>query len=221
MRIFCDEAIQYSISKKVKLLRNVRISIDSLSIRTKNGGTYFNEEELLTLDDKVELIDDGVQITGDKLFYHRQKRLYLLVGNVIMKHKKNSLDKKKQRFNQSSGKIAKLYFSDSSELYRADISNQAKLVYHLYKGKIGRGAAKLTGDTIKFHFIDGDFSGFDIVGGIQGEQIPEKMVRQTPVRLEGFNDRQSSKPVTPKAELFHNKKANQSELDGLDINHRQ
>jgi hypothetical protein len=63
-------------------------------------------------------------------------------------------------------------------LSRIDVEIRAISVYHLYEDSVANGLNKTSGDRIVLLFHEGKVNAIKVIGGIEGQYFPEKMVRR-------------------------------------------
>lgn len=80
-----------------------------------------------------------------------------------------------------------MYFH-ANKLEQVDVQKNATSLYYLFDNKEPNGANKSSGDHIFIDFIVGEVDRIKIVGGVQGQYFPEKMINkhEQDYNLDGF-----------------------------------
>ena len=105
------------------------------------------------------------------------------------------------RFDQLTGREITLYFSQGG-IDRIEAERQATSLYYLFDSNLPNGANKSSGDSIIVNFQDGLVDRIKVVGGVEGQYLPEPMIRggrEQLYNLDGFKwyaDRPRRRGVT-------------------------
>ena len=80
-----------------------------------------------------------------------------------------------------------MYFR-ANKLDQVDVEKNATSFYYLFDNKEPNGANKSSGDRIFIDFNAGEVDRIKIVGGVQGQYFPEKMIlkHEQDYNLDGF-----------------------------------
>ena len=80
-----------------------------------------------------------------------------------------------------------MYFR-ANKLEQVDMQRNATSLYYLFDNKEPNGANKSSGDRIFIDFVQNDVNRIKIVGGVQGQYFPEKMINrhEQDYNLDGF-----------------------------------
>ena len=80
-----------------------------------------------------------------------------------------------------------MYFAEK-KVRQIDVEQTATSLYYLYDEAVANGANMSSGDRIIIDFSDGQVDRIKIIGGVQGEYYPERMVRnrEGEYNLDGF-----------------------------------
>ena len=117
------------------------------------------------------------QVSGDSMriyLFHRKLQRVYVAGNVIGVSRGDSLHP--GRFDQMVGETMQLMFADKS-LKRVTVDTRAISLYHVYDDTTANGLNKVSGDRIVMLFKDGKLSTIKITGGVEGQYVPENLVR--------------------------------------------
>lgn len=166
---------------------NVRMVKSDLSSRCGTS-VYFTEKDMILLYASPVIWSGGNQITGDTI-------------NVTMEDKKlRSLRVKNRamavsqadtilsnRYNQLTGRELTMYFR-ADKLEQIDVQRSATSLYFLFDNNEPNGANKSSGDRIIIDFIGGRADKIKVIGGVQGQYLPEKMIfnNEANYNLDGF-----------------------------------
>jgi hypothetical protein len=129
------------------------------------------------------------QLSGDSIFIALKKRRLEAVyvrGSAFAISTADSLYP--ARFNQMSGEEIVFRF-DSSKIRQIDVDKTATSLYYLFDDGKGNGMNKTTGDHVTISFHDGKFDKLRASSGVEGQYVPEKMIRfkESDYNLRGFN----------------------------------
>ncbi len=132
------------------------------------------------------------QVSGDSISIKLQKRKLQTVyvrGRAVAISRADSLNP--ARFNQLTGQEILLHFRDD-KIQMIDVNTTATSLYYLFDRGKGNGANKTSGDHVGITFVNGHIDQISVVGGVEGQYYPEKMIRgrEAAYNLQGFNWRE-------------------------------
>jgi lipopolysaccharide export system protein LptA len=150
--------------------------------------TYFVKNDRIALQTRPIIWSGENQITGDSMVVQmKEKKLRSLwVKNRAMAISRAD-SVRPDRFNQLTGRELTMYFR-ASKLEQVDVQRTATSLYYLYDRNEPNGANKSSGDRIFIDFVGGVIDRIRIIGGVQGQYLPEKMIlkHEAEYNLEGF-----------------------------------
>lgn len=117
------------------------------------------------------------QVSGDSVnVYLTERRLKLIsvLGNALAISQSDSLFP--GRFDQLTGEQLHMYFADQV-LAKIDVQIRAMSVYYVYEDSLANGLNKSSGDRVLITFTKGRVKSILVVGGVEGEYVPENLVR--------------------------------------------
>lgn len=117
------------------------------------------------------------QISGDSMNVRLSKRKLRRVdvmGNAGAISRSDSLYP--DRLDQMVGETMRLSFGDTA-LNRIDVETRAISIYHLYEDSLANGLNKISGDRIIMHFAGGKVNQIRILGGVEGQYVPENLAK--------------------------------------------
>ncbi len=166
---------------------SVQMSRSDLAARC-GIATYFVKEDRIALQTHPIIWSGENQITGDSMVVQmKEKKLRTLwVKNRAMAISRAD-SVRLDRFNQLTGRELTMYFRDN-KLEQVDVQRTATSLYYLYDSNEPNGANKSSGDRIFIDFIKGAIDRIRIIGGVQGQYLPEKMIfkHEADYNLDGF-----------------------------------
>ncbi|HVN49055.1 MAG TPA: OstA-like protein [Bacteroidota bacterium] len=150
--------------------------------------TYYVSEELITLQTHPMLWSGDNQITGDSMrvrMENKKLRSLWVKNHAVAVSRADSLHT--DRYNQLTGKELTMYFH-SDKLEQIDVQRNATSLYYTFDKKDPNGANKTSGDRIFIDFVKGEIDRIKVVGGVQGQYFPEKMIsrHEADYNLDGF-----------------------------------
>ncbi len=170
------------------------IAIDSvqmirgdLSSRCGNA-IYFVQTDIILLQKNPIIWSANNQITGDtiriKIENNKLRSLFSKNRAMAISLADTGLP---NRYNQLTGRELIMYFHDD-KLEHIDAQKNAISLYYLFDNDQPNGVNKSSGDRIFIDFIDGNVDRIKIVGGVQGNYFPEKMIlnKESEYNLDGF-----------------------------------
>ena len=170
------------------------VAIDS--VRLVKGGmsarcgkaTYFVKNDFIALQTHPIIWSDENQITGDSIRIRMEDKR---IRSMWVKNRAMAISRVDtalpNRFNQLTGRELTMYFR-ANKLEQVDVQRNATSLYYLFDNKEPNGANKSSGDRIFIDFVTGDVDRIKIVGGVQGQYLPEKMIlkHEQDYNLDGF-----------------------------------
>ena len=132
------------------------------------------------------------QVSGDSIFIKLRKRKLETVfveGSACAISRADS--QHVNRFNQMTGQEIILHFA-KNKLQQIDVDRTATSLYYLFDQGKANGANKTSGDHVTISFINGKIDKLKVIGGVEGQYFPEKMIkaRESEYNLQGFNWRE-------------------------------
>jgi lipopolysaccharide export system protein LptA len=170
------------------------VAIDSVSMAKSDlssrcgQATYFVQQDVIALQTHPIIWNGGNQITGDSIRVTMQdnklRTLWVKTRAMAISRADTALA---FRFNQLTGRELTMYFR-ADKLEQVDVQRNATSLYYLFDNNEPNGVNKSSGDRIVIDFIDGAVDRIKVVGGVQGQYFPEKMLlnRETEYNLDGF-----------------------------------
>lgn len=150
--------------------------------------TYFIRKDMIVLQQQPVVWQSVNQVTGDSIVVRlTNKRLssVYVKGRAMVVLKADSVHR--NRFDQLTGRVLTMYFA-ANKLAQVDVERNATSLYYLFETSRPNGANKSSGDRILIEFLDGKVDRIKVVGGVQGQYFPEKMIaeREQNYNLDGF-----------------------------------
>jgi lipopolysaccharide export system protein LptA len=169
-------------------------AIDSVSM-VKGGmsarcgkAIYFVNNDLIMLQTHPIIWSGDNQITGDSIRIRMEDKR---IRSMWVKNRAMAISRVDtalpNRFNQITGRELTMYFH-ANKLEQVDVQKNATSLYYLFDNKEPNGANKSSGDRIFIDFVADDVDRIKIVGGVQGQYFPEKMMKmhEQDYNLDGF-----------------------------------
>jgi lipopolysaccharide export system protein LptA len=150
--------------------------------------TYYVKNDIIALQTHPIIWSGENQITGDSIRVRmedkRLRSLWVKNRAMAISLADTALS---DRFNQLTGRELTMYFH-ANKLKQVDVQRNATSLYYLYDNNEPNGLNKSSGDRIFIDFTDGEVDRIKIVGGVQGQYFPEKMIlnREREYNLDGF-----------------------------------
>ena len=119
---------------------------------------------------------ETTQVSGDSLFIKLKKRkleTLTVRGNALVVSQVDSV--RTSRYNQMSGGDLVMNFVNNA-VQQIEISTTATLLYYVFDNEQPNGLNKTTGDHGTIRFKDKRVDAIKVVGGIEGQYFPEKML---------------------------------------------
>ena len=181
MESYQDSVERFVASDSVEMARG---ELSSRSGRT----TFYVKKDLIILQHHPIVWQALNQITGDSIDVHlREKKLRSVhvSGHAVAISRSDSAYR--NRYNQLTGRELTMNFAND-QLDSVFVNNNATSLYYLYDKEKPDGANKSSGDRITINFIEGKIDRIKIVGGVQGQYFPEKMLlnHESQYNLDGF-----------------------------------
>jgi len=159
------------------------VAIDSVRIvRADLAGVagmaaFFTQGDSILLRRSPVVWYGETQISGDSMnvyLIRRKLRQVDVMGNAGALSRSDSLHP--DRMDQVVGESMRLTFGDTA-LSRIDVEVRAISLYHIYEDTLENGLNKISGDRIVMHFSGGKVSSLRIVGGVEGQYVPENLAK--------------------------------------------
>ena len=166
---------------------SVRLVKDGMSARCGKA-TFFVKNDFIALQTHPIIWSDDNQITGDSIRIRMENKK---LRSMWVKNRAMAISRVDtalpNRFNQLTGRELTMYFNEN-KLEQVDVQKSATSLYYLFDNKEPNGANKSSGDRIFIDFVTGDVDRIKIVGGVQGQYFPEKMIskHEQDYNLDGF-----------------------------------
>ncbi len=155
---------------------DVEMNRGELSARGAKSIYFVDNDELNLTGDPIMWYQEN-QITGDSIHVRleeQQLRTLEVYRRAFAVSKSD--DRYPDRYNQLTGMELTMWFAND-EIEKIEVRDQATSLYYLYEEMLPNGVNHVTGDTITLLFIDGELEELKIVGGIEGQYYPERLVR--------------------------------------------
>ena len=166
---------------------SVEMARGELSARSGRT-TFFVKKDLIILQHHPIVWESTNQITGDSIDVRLQQkklRSVHVLGHAVAISRSDSLYH--NRYDQLTGRELTMCFAND-QLDSVFVNNNATSLYYLYDKDKPDGANKSSGDRIYMNFVDGKIDRIKIVGGVEGQYLPEKMLEnhENQYNLDGF-----------------------------------
>lgn len=150
--------------------------------------TFYTKEDRILLERQPVVWYGQNQVTGDTMtvtLEDRRLKSVLVRGRAMAISRSDSLHA--HRFDQIVGRELTMMFEDQ-KLKRIEALRNAISLYYLFEDGRPNGVNKTSGDRIRVDFEDGKVDNITVIGGVEGQYFPEKMVqrRERQYNLEGF-----------------------------------
>ena len=166
---------------------SVRMVKSDMSSRCGKA-TYFVHKDIIALQTHPIIWSGENQITGDsiRVLMEDKKLRTLWVKNRAMAISRVDTALP-NRFNQLTGRELTMYFR-ADKLEQVDVQKNATSLYYLFDNKEPNGVNKSSGDRILIDFIGSEVDRIKVIGGVQGQYFPEKMImnHEPEYNLDGF-----------------------------------
>jgi lipopolysaccharide export system protein LptA len=166
---------------------SVRMVKGDMSARCGTA-TFFVKNDFIALQTHPIIWSNENQITGDSIRIRMEDKR---IRSMWVKHRAMAISRVDtalpNRFNQLTGRELTMYFR-ANKLEQVDVQKNATSLYYLFDNKEPNGANKSSGDRIFIDFITGEVDRIKIVGGVQGQYLPEKLItkHERDYNLDGF-----------------------------------
>jgi lipopolysaccharide export system protein LptA len=166
---------------------SVRIVRGSLAA-TAERALYYTRRDSILLRETPRIWYSETQVSGDSIDVSLQDqaiRRVDVLGDAFAISRSDSTYP--SRFDQLSGDRLIMEFEDRA-LRRMTVDTRATSVYFLYEDSLANGLNRSSGDRIILEFEEGRVSTITMVGGVEGQYVPEPLVlrREEEYRLPGF-----------------------------------
>jgi len=150
--------------------------------------TYYMHKDIISLQIQPVIWSGDNQISGDsiRVVMENKKLRNLRVKNRAMAI--SSADTTlSNRYDQLTGRELTMYFR-ADKLEQVDVQRNATSLYYLFENNEPNGVNKSSGDRIIIDFIAGKADRIKVIGGVQGQYFPEKMIlnHEENYNLDGF-----------------------------------
>lgn len=181
MESYQDSTERFIATDSVEMARG---ELSSRSGRT----TFYITKDLIILQHHPIVWQAMNQITGDSIDVHLQDKKLRSVhvsGHAVAISRSDSAYR--NRYDQLTGRELTMSFAND-QLDSVFVNLNATSLYYLYDKDKPDGANKSSGDKIYINFIEGKIDRIKIVGGVQGQYFPEKMLlnHESQYNLDGF-----------------------------------
>ena len=185
--------------RKLVAIDSVRIVRRDLSALA-GLATFFPEGDSILLRADPVVWYDQTQVTGDSInvsMENNQLDHVDVIGTAFGISRTDSLQY--VRYDQLSGDVMILSFADR-RLNNVTVRRRATSVYHLFEDSLANGLNKASGDMIVMGFDSGKVASITVVGGVEGEYVPENILfsNEDRYRLPGFVWRGDRPFMTPR-----------------------
>jgi lipopolysaccharide export system protein LptA len=150
--------------------------------------TFYAKKDVIDMQDKPVIWSEENQVTADSIRIRMKDQK---LQSLWAKHRSMVVSQADtafpNRYNQLTGRELTMYFH-VNKLKQVDVQKNASSLYYLYDNNAPNGMNKSSGDRIIIDFIDGQVDQIKVIGGIQGQYFPEKMIlnREPEYNLDGF-----------------------------------
>jgi lipopolysaccharide export system protein LptA len=166
---------------------SVRMVKSDMSSRCGTA-TYFVHKDIIALQTHPIIWSGENQITGDSIRVlmedKKLRTLWVKDRAMAISRVDTALP---NRFNQLTGRELTMYFR-ADKLEQMDVQKNATSLYYLFDNNEPNGVNKSSGDRILIDFIGSAVDRIKVIGGVQGQYFPEKMIfhREPEYNLDGF-----------------------------------
>jgi lipopolysaccharide export system protein LptA len=174
-------------TRSMYALGNVRMARSNLAARCRDATFDVAGDRIILVGDPI-VWHEGNQLTGDSITITvRERRLnsVLVRGHAMAVSRADSA--RTQRFDQISGRHITMTFREG-KVDRIDVEETATSLYYVYDDVTPNGMNISSGNRIIIEFEDGRTNLVKVIGGVEGEYYPEKMIfsRESDYNLDGF-----------------------------------
>ncbi len=174
-------------TKRLVATDSVRIVRSDLS-SVAGRATFYMDDDSITLRISPMVWYLQSQISGDSINVFLKKRK---LDKVVVTGDAFALSRGDVRypgrFDQMTGETLAMYFA-GQQLDHIEVDVRATSIYHLYEDSAANGFNKTSGDRLRMKFEEGKVSSISVMGGVQGQYVPENLVRgkENEFTLAGF-----------------------------------
>lgn len=184
--------------RRLLAIDSVRIVRRDLSALAGMAVFYPDGDSILLRTEPVVWYEQ-TQVTGDSVNIYmagRQLDHVDVIGKAFGVSRTDTLNY--VRYDQLSGDQMFLSFHDRT-LRRVTLKKRATSVYHLFEDSLANGLNKSSGDRIVMGFDSGKVSSITVMGGVEGEYVPENLLfaNEAAYHLPGFIWRDDRPFMTP------------------------
>jgi lipopolysaccharide export system protein LptA len=170
MEVYRDSIKRFVAIDSVRMVRAEMAGLAGLAV-------FYTQGDSILLRRSPVVWYQETQISGDSMnvyLVRRKLRRVDVMGNAGALSRSDSLYP--GRLDQIVGESMRLTFGDTA-LSRIDVDVRAISLYHVYEDTLGNGLNKISGDRIVMHFTGGKVSKIRIVGGVEGQYVPENLAK--------------------------------------------
>ncbi len=200
--VFCDRAIYYPDTGIAELKNNVRGRMLENDLVTSSERAHIDRQnDRITMYRKAIAWQTERQFSGDSITVQLKKDEEIQrIESITVNGKaffiaRDTLELKRNLYNQLSGKSMRFDMSDREELSGILVEDQAKSLYHSYNtDNTPSGINFVGGKTITMSFSEGKLDRIAVTGNVEGKQYPNRMRGSREINLPGFKLRFDEKP---------------------------
>ncbi|MGB2869019.1 MAG: OstA-like protein [Bacteroidota bacterium] len=150
--------------------------------------TYFTAMDYIVLQIQPVVWQGENQVSGDSMVVRLEEKVLQSVyvrGRAMALSHADSIRRK--RFDQLTGRELTMFFANN-KVQQVDVQKNATSLYYLFEDDRPNGVNKSSGDRIIIEFQQGKVDRIKIIGGVQGQYYPERMIfgREPEYNLDGF-----------------------------------
>lgn len=181
MEAYRDTARRFVAIDSVRLFRS---ELSAIGERV----TFFMDGDSMQLRGSPVIWYGETQVSGDSadvyLTDQKLRRMKVMGDAFTMSRSDSNFP---ERFDQLAADRLDLLFEDG-RLTQVQADSRAISVYHVYEDSLANGLNKSSGDRVVMDFIEGRVASIKIVGGVEGQYVPEPHVRANidEYRIPGF-----------------------------------
>jgi lipopolysaccharide export system protein LptA len=163
-------------TRRLLAIDSVRLAGQSMAGRA-GFAEFFSRGDSILLRHQPVIWYERTQVSGDSIrIYLVRRRLerVLVTGTAIAVSESDSLHP--GVYDQMVGDTMDIEFARQA-LHSIQVDVHAISVYHLYDDTTANGINRTSGDRIVMQFRDGRLRSIRVMGGVEGQYVPENMVR--------------------------------------------
>ena len=181
------------------------VAVDSVrfvrsDIAGKAGAAiFYTQHDSILLRGNPLLWYRETQVSGDSIniyLVRRKLNLVSVMGSALAISRSDSLFP--GRYDQLAGESMRMHFADRA-LAKLDVRTRARSVYYVYEDSAANGLNTSSGDRVLIAFAEGRVKSISVVGGVEGQYVPENLVRDhhQEYALPGFIWREDRPRISP------------------------